>query len=443
MPIADTAEFLIEPRWLLPLAPENAVLESHAVAVSGGRILALGPAAELRRRYPGCARVVRAAHALLPGFVNAHARPAHTLLRGVPVRGPRARWLRDTLAPLERRALSADLVRDGTRLGIAEMLSAGITCYADDSPLPAEAARVAAAAQVRALIGLPVCDGADGWAEDTNAHFASAEALWDEYRSDARIGLYFLAQPAAGLSAATWSRLRRLADELDARVAVHLDELAPAHPGEAHGVADAAAWPRPGAGSRRLAQLQELGLLRPGFAAIGALGCHAEDAALLLRQGAALIACPQAEVRLQRETTLSPACRPSALGTDTPAAAGALDLLAEARATALLFGLPPPEALRLATLGGATSLGLADEIGSIEPGKSADLTCIDLDVWGCRPVSDVAAAILFGATRAQVTDVWSAGRAVVSERRLRLFDESELASLAARWAQRLALEAAA
>ncbi|MBV8146356.1 MAG: amidohydrolase family protein [Gammaproteobacteria bacterium] len=436
------AAFLIEPRWLLPFATGSPVLGSHAVSVSGGRIQAVGPVAEMRQRYPAAARVVRGHHALLPGLVAAHTNACHTLLRGIPLRGPRARWLRETLAPIERRALSADLVRDGTRLGVAEMLRAGITCYADDSPLPAEAARVAAASQVRALIGLPVSDGADAWAEDTNAHFASAEALWDEYRSDARIGLYFAPKPARGLSDTTLTRLRRLADELDARVVVHLDELGDSPEG-AGGIADGAAWPRQSAAHRRLAHLHQLGLLRPGFAAIGALACHAEDAQLLSRHGAALIACPQAELRLLRGAHALPLSRPAALGTDTPAAAGALDVLAEARSAALLLGLAPLEALRLATLGGATTLGVAAETGSIEPGKSADLTCIDLDAAGCRPVTDVAATILFGATRAQVSDVWSAGRAVVSEARLRLFDESELAALAARWAERLALEAAA
>jgi 5-methylthioadenosine/S-adenosylhomocysteine deaminase len=176
---------------------------------------------------------------------------------------------------------------------------------------------------------------------------------------------------------------------------------------------------------------------------IGALGCTADETQLLLRHGAATIACPQAELRLRSESLSLPGSRPAALGTDTPAAVGALDILAEARSAALIFGLTPLEALRLATLGGATVLGLAAEIGSIEPGKSADLACLDLDAPGCRPATDVAATILFGATRAQVSDVWSAGRAVLGEGRLRLFDEAELAALGARWARRLSLEAAA
>jgi 5-methylthioadenosine/S-adenosylhomocysteine deaminase len=452
MSSSGDAEFLIEPRWLLPFTPSSTVLEGQAVAVGGGRILAVGPAAELRLRYGSCLRIVRERHALLPGLVNAHTRACHTLLRGLPVRGPRLRWLEETLTPPERRALTADLVRDGTRLALAEMLRAGITCYADDSPLPEEAARVAAAAQVRALIGLPVKDAADAWAEDANAHLARAEALWDEYRTHVRIGLYFMPQPAQGLSDGTLMRLRRVADELDARVVIHLDELPDGIPIEGHGdparagsgsVADGAERPRWTSSPRRLAHLQSLGLLRAGFGAIGALGCDAEDAQLLSRQGAALIACPQAELRLQRERVPLPASRPGALGTDTPAAAGALDMLAEARCAALLFGLTPLEALRLATLGGALALGLGAQIGSIETGKSADLACVDLDAAGCRPVMDVAAAILFGATRAQISDVWCSGRAAVSEGRLRLFDEAELAGLAAHWTERLALEAAA
>jgi 5-methylthioadenosine/S-adenosylhomocysteine deaminase len=447
----EPAELLIEPRWLLPVSPAGAVLEAHSVAVAGGRILAVGPAAELRERFAVRERIVRDQHALLPGLVNAHTRCAHALLRGCKALGARARGF--GAGAFERHAGGADLVRDGTRLAIAEMLRAGITCFADLSALPAEAARTAAAAQVRALIALPVSDDPPGFGEDATTHLAKAEALWDEYRAHPRIGLYFAPLAASALSDAILVRLRRVADELDARIVLELNERrGPAqHAREAErqaavgGVEDSAPWQPPACALPALERLARLGLLRPGFAAIGALECGAAGAALLERHGAALIGCPQAELRFGARPAALPllAQDRTALGTDSPVVAGAFDLLAEMRTAALLSGLGAREALRLATLGGATALGLAAQIGSIEPGKAADLTCLDLSGLGCAHGGAVADAVVFGATRSQVSDVWTSGRAAVSGGRLMLFDETELEALPQLWARRLALEAAA
>ena len=453
MSTRQCADLLIEPRWLLPIAPANTALADHAVAVSAGRILAMGPAAQLRARFEIRERVVRERHALLPGLVNAHTRACHTLLRGLPVRGPRWRWLSETLAPLEQRCLSADFVRDGTRLGLAEMLRAGITCFADLSLFPEEAARAVAAAHMRAAIGLPVADAPTPWAENATAHLARAGRLWDEYRSDSRIGLYFAPLTVHGTSSeALLTRVRRVADELDARVAVHLAELA--GPAESADAAELAARALAGAGvqdsaraqraARPLRQLHALGLLRPGFTAIGAGVCDGADLELLARHGASLIACPQADLRLgARSPVAALEGNRTGLGTDSPAAAGALDVLAEARTAALQSGLAAAEALRMATLGGATVLGLQAEIGSIEPGKAADLTCIDLGALACQPAAAIQDAITFAATRSQVSDVWTAGRVAVSGARLVVFDEEELAGLPACWAQRIRMEAAA
>lgn len=442
MSTRQLADLLIEARWLLPIAPANVALAEHALAVSAGRILAVGPSAELRERFAAREHVVRSRHALLPGLVNAHTHACHALLRGLPVRGPRSSWLRETLAPLEQRCLSADFVWDGTRLALAEMLRAGITCFADQSLHPEEAARAAAAAHMRAAIALPVSEAPTAWAESATAHLARAERLWDEYRSDPRISLYFAPLLSHGVSEALLTRVRRVADELDARIALHLDELAAltAAPPPS-GVEDSARAPHR---FRPLRHLKALGLLRPGFTAIGAAGCDAADLELLARHGASLITCPQAELRLgARAPLVAPGGDRGALGTDSPAAAGALDVLAEARVAALVCGVDAEQALRLATLGGATALGLASRIGSLEPGKAADLACIDLGALTGAPASSIHDAIVFGATRGQVSDVWTAGRAALSGGRLVALDEEELAALPVRWAERIGMEAAA
>lgn len=433
-----SADLLIEPRWLLPMTPAGAVLEGHALVVDAGRIVALGPAAELRARFAVREQVRREHHALLPGLVNAYTRASETLLRAAVAPGAESA-LR---ASLRASGADADFVRDGTRLAMAEMLCAGITCFADLSTHPEEAARVVAAAQLRAAIGLPVTEEPGAGAEHATAQLARAERLWDEYRSDSRISLYFAPLAVPTLSDATLTRVRRVTDELEARVCVHVG-IAGGAGTPPHEVRDAAAPVRTTAAGAVLARLEALGLLRPGFAAVGVLASEREALALIARHGAGLIACPQVSLRAGGAALVRLEGQRTALGTDSPAAVGALDVLAEARVAALLSGLPAAEMLRLATLGGATVLGLQAQIGSLEVGKAADLVCIDLDPLACRCSRGVEAAILFGATRSDVSDVWSGGRAAVREHRLLAFDTEELKQLPGSWARRLKLGAAA
>jgi 5-methylthioadenosine/S-adenosylhomocysteine deaminase len=426
----EPVDLLIEARWVLPIAPVNTVFADHAVAVVSGKIVALGPIAQMNEHFEPRDRVVRRDHALLPGFVNAHTRAAMTLLRGLPVHGPRSQWVRDTVRPAEQRYMSAEFVRGGTQFAIAEMLRAGITSFADMYLFPEEAARAASAARMRAAIGLPVADVPNVWADSATAHFEKAEQLWDEYKSDPWVCLYFAPQDANEVSDQTLIRVRRVADELDARVAME---------------------------SPPLQRLHSLGLLRPGFVAIPQMAWTDAESELVATTGICVVACVQSDLRLgggalsgaaiARGGASGGAIWGSALssvsklvgqtvglGSGDPTSVGAIDLLAEARVAALLdSGLKAEDALRLATLGGATTLGFGSVAGSIEPGKYADLVCIDLNRLGSQPTFDVPASIVFGATREQVSDVWTSGRPAVSGGHLLAFDEQELTSLAQRW----------
>jgi 5-methylthioadenosine/S-adenosylhomocysteine deaminase len=441
MPPKESVDLVIEARWVLPIAPVNTVLTDHAVAVSAGRIVAVAPTAEVNANFEPRERVIRGSHALLPGFVNAHTRAATTLLRGLPVKGPRQQWMRETVLPAARACMSPDFVRDGTQLAIAEMLRAGITAFADMYLFPEEAARAASAARMRAAIGLPVTEGSTPWADSTTGHLAKAEQLWDEYQSNPWVSLYFAPHNVFGAEDKTLARVRRVADELDARVAMYLA------PGEVH--------ENHTGGRSPLVRLQELGLLGPGFTAIHLGGVDAEESEIAAATGICVVACQQSHLRLGGP--LCPASRlealgvPIGIGTDSAVSVGAMDVLAETRLGALLLsgGVgslgagdvgsdPASRALRMATLGGSTALGMNAHVGSIEVGKFADLVCIDLATLACQPAARRPAdAIVFGATRNQVTDVWTSGRAAVSDGHLLTFDEQELLALAQRWAGRI------
>ncbi len=437
MPSKESVDLIIEARWVLPIAPPGAVWAQSAVAVRDGRIAAAGPVAEIDARFDAAERVRRPEHVLLPGLVNACTRSATSLLRGLSVRAPLMRWLRETLEPAEARWMSPDFVRDGVQLAMAEMLRAGITTFADTCLYPEEAARAVAAARMRAVIGLPVADTPTPWADTATAYLDKCERLWDEYRSNPWVCLQFTPHPPYSISDETLLRVRRVADELDARVAmnVHETEVEIQDGLTRHG-------------RRPLQRLDDLGLLRPGFTAVHMNRLDDRDIDIAVRTGLSVVACPQSDLRLGSGSCpvaeLASRGVSVGLGTDGPVSVGALDLLAEARLTVLLasgssagghaFGAH--EALHLATLGGANVLGLGAEIGSIEPGKAADLICIHLGL-PARQYPDPAEAIVFAATRDHVSDVWIGGRPVVSGHRLLAFDEQELLQLARQWSARM------
>ena len=427
----ESADLLITPRWLLPIAPANVALEGHAVAISAGRIVAVGPVAQLESRFDARERISRGSHALLPGFVNAHTRASMALMRGLRVHAPVLRWQRETVAPAES-IVSPDFVREGTQFAIAEMLRAGITAFSDSYLFPEEAARAAAEARVRAVIGLPVAEPGGPAAADSAAHLDRAAQLWDDYRADPWVSLYFAPPAPFAADDAMLGRLRIVADELDARIAMPVHETALE-------VQDSVSQH----GLRPLQRLEKLGLLRPGFTALHMNHLEPGDIARARTAGLSVVACPQADLRLGSGScavsALLQASVPFGFGSDSPVASGAFDLLAEARLATLLSSsdVSSAEALCAATLGGAIALGLGTTCGSIEPGKSADLICIDLATLACEPFTSVADAVLFGATRREITDVWTGGRAAVSESQLLAFDERELARLARDWADRV------
>jgi len=432
MQTREPADLLIEARWVLPIAPA-AALEHHAVAVLDGRILALGPAAELAARFSPRERIVRAAHVLLPGFVDAHTSASTVLLRGVPHALARARPI-DVESLDSERNWTPDLVRDGAQLALAQMLRAGITSFASTELYPEEMARLAGTLRMRAAVGLPLSERPTAWAETLTSHLAQAERLWDAYRSDPWVSLYFAPDAALGLTDAVLERIRTVADELDARLAM---AVAP-EPSALRDGAEAPAAPS-------LARLNRLGLLRPGFTALPGGRLGAAELELIERTGIALAVCPQASLRCGRGSgalsCLLGATLPVGLGTGSPRLSLAFDLLAEARAAALLAsdlaGVPDAvsaeRALHLATLGGAQAVGLKGLVGSIEPGKAADLVAIEIGSL-CCPAASPADTVLYAATREHVSDVWVGGRPQVLDGQLLAFDAQELRSLAARCA---------
>lgn len=444
--MTQSADLLIHGRWLLPMEPAGTVLPHHGVAVRGGRIVAIAPSAALRQQFQATAEVELAEHALLPGFVNAHAHAAMSLLRAAPPRGTLQQWLRESIWPLENRWVGAEFVRAGTRLAIAQMLRAGITSFADMYLFPEEVLRLATELRLRVAVGLPIAEARTPWSADARDCLAQGAALWDAHRSNPWVRPYFAPHAPYTVSDETLLHLRRIADQLDAPLAMHLHETATE-------VRESLALH----GRRPLARLAQLGLLRPGFTAIHMIHVDETDLDLAQRSGIAVAHCPQSNLRHGAGIAPLAAMRARglnvALGTDGAASVGTPDLLAEARTALLLAagtgseasaGRPDAaDALQMATLGGARALGLDADVGSLVVGKSADLIAIDLARAPALAAAGVADALLFDATRNDVSDVFVGGRHAVQAGKLELLDLVEVESAARQWMARMGIGAAA
>jgi len=434
----EPVDTLVSARWVMPVEPDGRVLEHHSVAIRSGRIEAVLPTAEARLRYDAREMLDRPHHVLLPGLVNAHTHAAMVLMRGRAENLPLGPWLRTAVWPLERRWVDPEYVRDGTELAIAEMLRGGITCFADMHLWPDVVARTAAAAQMRASVGLVVTEAATSWAATADEYIDRGMRLRDEYKGDPLISTHFAPHSPYSASDGTLARVRRLADELDLPVAVHLHETAV----EIEQSLQAC-------GKRPLARLAALGLASPQLVAIHMTQVEPEDLDLLAEARASVVHCPESNLKLGAGVCpvaqlLGRGIR-VALGTDGAASNNDLDLLAEARIAGFVSAgvaatpgeLIASDLVRMATLEGAQTLGLGEVTGSLVPGKWADLCCIDLRAPRSWPVHDVATAVIYAASSQQVTDTWVAGRRLLADGHLRTVDESAVLERAETWAARL------
>jgi 5-methylthioadenosine/S-adenosylhomocysteine deaminase len=406
-------------RWIVPVVPRGTVLEHHAIAVEGGRIVAVLPADAARARYRARAVFDLGSHAVTPGLVNAHTHAAMALLRGIGDDLPLMRWLSERIWPIEKALASADFVYDGSRLAALEMLRSGTTCASDMYFFPEASVRAFRSLGMRVVAGIIAIEFPTAYAADAEDYLRKGLATRDALRSDPLVSFTLAPHAPYTVNDTTLQRIAMLADELDLPIHTHV-----------HETADEVQRSLSEHGCRPLARLARLGLVSERLIAVH--GVHLDDSelALLAERGASIAHCPASNLKLG--SGIAPIARAVAagvnlaIGTDGAASNDRADLMSELRLAALLAKgaaadaavLPAAAVLEAATLGGACALGLHARIGSIEPGKEADLVAFDLAQPETQPLYDVISQLVYSAGREHVTDVWVAGNHVVRARQL-------------------------
>ncbi len=434
MPAATPIDLLLEARWIVPVEPADTTLEGHALAVDRGRIVALLPVAEAIARYAPREHLQLTEHVLLPGLVNLHTHAAMTLLRGLADDLPLMRWLNERIWPAEARHMSPGFVHDGTLLACWEMLRGGITCFNDMYFFPEAAAAAAKAAGIRAALGITVIEFPTAYASDAADYLSKGLATRDALRDEPLLSFCIAPHAPYTVSNRTFERIATLSDQLDLPVHIHLHETREeiAESIRQHGM-------------RPLARLQRAGLVGPGLIGVHAVHLEPDELSLLAEHGCRIAHCPTSNMKLA--SGIAPVAQLAAhgvgigLGTDGAASNNRLDLFREMRHAALLAKaatedatvLPAAAVLRMATLEGATALGLQHEIGSLEAGKAADLCAVRLDDWTIQPCVDPVSHLVYAAGREHVSHTWVAGRLRIRDGLPEGLDPADLHALAHLW----------
>lgn len=389
---------LLSADWVLPV--EGPPIEQGAVAIEDGRIVAVGPSEELGEgvHYPGAA--------IIPGFVNAHSHLEYATFAGFGDGQPFLPWIQ--LHVERKRRLSWDNQLAIARLGAAECLASGITTVGDAS-FNGGSAQACAELGLRAIVYLEVF-GLDP--ELALARFAELrERVAEAFSERVRVGI----SPHAPITVS--AEVYAACLELGLPLATHLAETEAerqwltAGRGPLRALAERVVSPPGETGVRALARR---GLLGPQILAAHCVKVDAEEIALLARHDVAVAHCPRSNALLGCGTAPLRELRAAGvrvgLGTDSPASTPSFDMFDELRAAVLAArareerpqALSAAEALELATLGSARALGLDAEVGSLVPGKRADLTVISLAGSPYLPWEDPVAAVVFGGSPTRV-----------------------------------------
>lgn len=413
-------------------------LERHAIAVSDGRIVDILPAADAGRRYSAFESLELPHHIVIPGLVNAHNHAAMSLLRGYSDDCELMDWLENHIWPVEAKFVNYDFVHDGTTLAIAEMIRTGTTCVADTYFFPDAAARAYTDQHFRAQVCLPVLKFPNAWAQDEEMHIHKALQVHDSVRGNPLLTTALAPHATYTVTDAGFSSVRMYAEELDIPIHLHLHEAA-----SEVDMAVAETNVRP------FQRMSALGLLSPNLQTIHMTQLLDEEIEQLVKHGVHVVHCPESNLKLAsglcRVKDLMAAGVNVCLGTDGAASNNNLDMVEEMRSAALLAkgvsrdatAVSAHQALAMATINGARTLRLDDRIGSLEAGKQADITAIDVSALNFQPMHNPVSQLVYTATGQQVSDVWIDGRHLLAGGKLTHLDESGLRARIDTWQEKL------
>ena len=416
----------------------NRVIPDGAVAIDGFEIVGVDTAAGIGRRFRGRDTIDARGQIVLPGLINTHTHAPMVLYRGLADDLALMEWLEKYIFPAEAKTVSPEFVRAGTRLAALEMIQSGTTTYADMYYFEEEIARETKAAGLRAVLGQTVIQFPVADARTPAEGLSRAEAFIKAFKGDALITPAVAPHAMYTLDAATLKAARDLSRRHGVPTLIHVAETRD----EVKNAQDQFKL-------SPVAYLDSLGFLGPGVLAAHGVWVTEPEVLLLRSRGVGVSHNPESNMKLASGTAPVPAYLKAdvaiGLGTDGAASNNDLDMFEAMRMASLLHKLQTGdprvvsarEALQMATIRGARALGMDSRLGSLEPGKHADL--IAVSVTGARqtPLYDPLSHLVYVARGSDVVTSIVHGKALMRNRKVLTLNESRVLEEARGWADKV------
>ena len=433
------ADAIWSARWVVTMDAQRRVIENGAVAVVGDHIAAVGPRAEIDRAYRSRERVDRPDAILAPGLINTHTHAAMSLFRGLADDMKLQDWLQKFIFPAEAKNVDREFVRWGTRLALLEMALSGTTTYTDMYYFEDAVAEVTKEAGLRGVLGQTVIGFPAPDFKTPQAALAASETFLKQYGSDPLIVPAVAPHAIYTVPDDILKASRALADRYKKPLIIHLSETKTENDDSLK--------------KRKMtptAALNALGVLTGWTVAAHGVWLTEADLQILKARDTGLAHNPSSNMKLA--SGIAPVVKilnlGIAMGLGTDGVAGSnndhdmmeeIDLAAKLQkvATGDPQALPAAQAFAMATILGARALHMDKLIGSLEPGKRADMITVSLSGAHAVPMYNVYSHLAYALKGSDVTDVIVNGRPIVRDRRMLTLDARPILAKAAEYQERI------
>src|SRR5882672_2547250 len=424
----EKVDLLVSGGTIVTMDGGRRILEDGAIAVKGDAIVALGPRAEIESKYAAPQTISAKGKLVLPGFINGHTHVPMTLFRGLHDDVTLDEWLRKYIFPAEAKNVTEEFVRWGTRLAAAEQIRGGVTTFADMYYFENAVAEETKAAGMRGVLGETWIDFPAPDNKSEAEMSAYTEKFLKRWQGDPLIHAAAAPHSIYTCSQKTLQDAAALARKYHAPILIHTAEMKKE-------LDDSLKQN----GMSPVQYLDKLGILGPDVISAHCIFVDEADRKTLAQRGTGCVHNPSSNMMLA--SGVSPVAEMRAagiavgLGTDGPAGSNNdLDLMEEMDLTAKLAKISKMDPLamnakavvEMATIEGARAVHLEKEIGSLEPGKKADLILIDLDKPNAVPIYDIYAALAYALKGSDVRTVIIGGKVVMRDCKLLTINEDQV-----------------